>query len=150
MVQQPKRIDSQIDETLVPGQEVNARFGPGTGQILRRLANYHNIWFGFSVEPEAAEANGAGKWILWLKNNVNDTDPDFSDTVINSGDFNNLIIACGVWAASNQMPYNFSSHLNSSRNLIANMELVLTVRVDGLTTGQITAKAMLCASVSVK
>ena len=150
MVAEPKRIDSFTSTTDVVGSQSTARFGPGVGTILRRLVNYHNIWFGFSVEVEDAGANSAGKWILWLKNNVNDTDPAFSDTTIASGDANNLIIACGVWAASNETPYNFSSQLKSSRNLVANMELVLTVRTEGITAGQNTTKGILCAGMSVK
>ncbi len=149
MVNEPKRIDVQEDTIGVAGV-ASARFGPGTGTILRRLTNYHNIWFGFSVEPEVADANAQGKWVLWMKNNVNDTDPIWSGTVINSGDFNNLIIACGVWSASNQSPYTFSSQLKSSRNLVANMELVLTIRQDGISSGNSSIKTILCAGLSVK
>ncbi len=150
MVNQPKRIDMVTTDTVAIGGFGISRFGPGTGTILRRLVNYHNIWYGFSIEPTTQDANLGGKWILWLKNNVNDTDPLFTDTEINSGDFNNLIIACGVFAASNQAPYIFSSQLGTSRNLVANMELVLTVRIDGMTAGVATIKTALCASLSVK
>ena len=149
MVNQPKRINVEIDSHAVNTQ-TSARFGPGTGTILRRLVNYHNIWFGFTAEPELADANAQGNWVLWQKSDTNTTDPVFTDLEINSGDINMVIIACGVFAASNQTPYTFSSQLKSSRNLVANQELVLTIHLTGVSSGSVSTKKILCASLSVK
>ncbi len=149
MVQEPKRIAIEVDTAGV-GIQKHARFGPGSGSIIRRLTNYHNIWGSFSVEPQTADANANGWWILWLKPDVTQTDPAFTKTVINAQDFNQMIIACGTWMASNQTPFNKEIHLNSSRNLVANMELVLTVRQDGITAGNSQLNIMLCAGLSVK
>ncbi len=151
MVQEPKRIE--ISKGILTGANVqqSARFGPGTGTIIRRLTNYHNIWGGFSVEPQTADANANGWWILWLNGDTNTTDPAWNDTNINSGNFNMLIIACGTWMASNESPFNaVPIHLNSSRNLVANQELVLTVRQNGITAGNSQCNIMLCAGVAVK
>ena len=149
MTSEPKRIE--IEQTTIgAGGTTQVRFGPGTGIILRRLVNYHNIWWGFGVEPQNTDANSNGWWILWLKSNTNDADPAWTETQINSNDFNMLIIACGVWTASNQTPYNFSSNMNSSRNLVANQELVLTVRQNGITAGVSQINLVLCAGLSVK
>ena len=150
MVQEPKRI-SINEDTATAGFDITARFGPGTGTILRRLVNYHNIWGSFSCEPITADANANGWWILWLKPDVTQTDPIWTETVINANDFNQMIIACGTWMASNQTPFTSDPiHLNSSRNLVANQELVLSVFVNGLTTGAIQINVMLCAGLSVK
>ncbi len=138
MANEPKRIE--VDETAIGvGVQNSVRFGPGTGTILRRLTNYHNIWFGCGIEPQTADANANGKWILWQKPDAAQVDGVFSDTNINAGLLNMNIIACGVWSASNQSPYNFSSQLKSSRNMVANQELVFTVRVDGITSGNVAA-----------
>ncbi len=149
MVNQPKRMDITNGDSGVGGQ-VNARFGPGTGTIIRRLTNYHNIWWGISAEPENADANANGQWVLWLKENVTPADTVWSQANINSQDFNMQVIACGVWAASNQTPFNFSSQLKTSRNLVANQELVITVHVNGVTAGVVNFNVVLCASISVK
>jgi len=77
MVNEPKRIDVN-QSVLAVSQSHDARFGPGSGTILRRLTNYHNIWFGFTAEPENADANANGKWILWLKPDVTQSDVTFS------------------------------------------------------------------------
>ena len=150
MVAQPKRIDVNEGIRAAAGN-LAARFGPGTGTILRRLVNYHNIWGSFSVEPQSADVNSNGWWILWLKPDTNQGDPLFDQTNLNSGNFNMLIIACGTWMASNQSPFTSEPiHLNSSRNLVANQELVLTVFVNGITSGNAQINVMLCASLSVK
>ena len=150
MVQEPKRIDFAISTALTAGQQTSARFGPGTGTILRRLVNYHNIWFGFTAEVENADANAQGNWVLWMKPDVTQTDTAWTDANINTSDFNQMVIACGVWGASNETTYTFSSNLNSSRNMVANQELVMTVVVTGITAGQCTVKTSLCAGLSVK
>ncbi len=150
MVNQPKQINvSSVSDRGVNATET-ARFGPGTGQILRQLMNYHNIWWGFTCEPVDASANAQGNWILWVKKNTNNADTSFTDTEINSGDSNMEIIACGVWGASNETPFTFSSQLKSSRNLVANQELVLSVLPTGITAGLVSIKCILCASITTK
>ena len=149
MVNQPKRIDVTEVNIGVAGS-VRAGFGPGVGTILRRLVNYHNIWFGFSVEPQDADANAQGNWVLWLKPDVTQTDVFWTDLNINAQTTTQFIIACGVWGASNQAPFNFSSQLKSSRNLVANQELVLSIHQTGISAGLSSVKAIICASLSVK
>ncbi len=149
MVNQPKRI--QADSSAIGvNQQVSVRFGPGTGTILRRLVNYHNIWFGFSCEPVNADANAAGTWVLWQNQDATNADPTWDFATLGDGTQNMRTIACGVWAAANQMPFNFSSQLKSSRNMVANNELVLSVRVLGLTAGNVQIQRILCASLTVK
>ncbi len=150
MVNQPKRISiDSLNPSAVNGQ-VSARFGPGTGSILRRLTNYHNIWWSFICEPEVADANAHGVWVLWLKANTNSPDTIWSKATIDSDDNTMEVIACGAWAASNQTPSVFSSRMSSLRNLVANQELILTVTIHGITSGNVRIMPMLCASVSVK
>ena len=150
MVQEPKRIEIVNTPGVASGVSVNARFGPGTGTIIRRLTNYHNIWGSLGVEPETADANSSGFWILWINYDTNNSDPSWSINEINSGDRNMLIVACGTFKASNQAPFNKEIHLNSSRNLVANQELVLTVHNIGATAGAVSISVMLCAGLSVK
>ena len=149
MVNQPKRIDVDASSIGVAGNAV-AKFGPGTGNILRRLVNYHNIWWGMAIEPQNADVNANGTWVLWLKPDVTQSDVVWSDANINAEDFSQMIIACGVWAASNQTPFNFASQLKTSRNLVANQQLVLSVHQVGITSGLSLVRVILCASLSVK
>jgi len=150
MVNEPKRISMLKVSNLTAGQQASSRFGPGTGTIIRRLTNYHNIWFGFTAVPLVADANATGIWVLWNKLNTNETDTVWSLANILSDDFTMQIIACGAWAASNQSPFTFSSQLKSSRNFVANQELVMTMHMDGISTGELETVTTLCAGVAVK
>ena len=131
LVNQPKRIVVESESKGVGGQ-TSASFGPGTGSILRRLTNYHNIW------------------VLWMKPDASQTDVVWSDANIDADLFSMMVIACGQWTASNQTPYIFSSNMKSSRNMVANQELVISVFINGITAGNARLRAMLCASLSVK
>ncbi len=149
MVNQPKRIDL-TSQTRVVNQQSNAALGPGTGTIIRRLTNYHNIWGSISIEPEDADANCNGIWVLWLKANTNDPNTAWSQAVIDAQTNTMEIIACGTFTASNQTPFNKEIHLNSSRNLVANQEMVLSVNLHGVSAGLIRCIELLCVSISVK
>ena len=149
MVNEPKRISITSASGGV-GAQSSSRFGPGTGTILRRLVNYHNIWFGIVIEPENADANANGSWVLWENRDTNVADPVWTDALIDGGDQNMKVIACGVWGASNQTPYNFSSQLKSSRNFVANQELVLSARINGISAGNALVRTILCAGLAVK
>ncbi len=149
MVSEPKRVQADSANVVLNGQ-TSSRFGPGTGTILRRLTNYHNIWFGFGVEPIDIDQNANGTWVLWHNQDATATDPDWTFTTLGDGTQNMRIIACGVWFASNQTPFNFSSQLKSSRNMVANNELVLTIRIVGTTATNNRVNTILCAGVSVK
>ncbi len=149
MVNQPKRIEMASDSVGVTGQ-TDVSFGPGTGTILRRLTNYHNIWWSIAVEPENADANANGVWVLWFKADDSQTNTVWSQSNIDTNDFTMQVIACGTWAASNQTPYTYVSQLKSSRNIVANQKLVLSVNRHGVSAGNVRVVSMLCASVAVK
>ena len=150
MVGEPKRI-SLTSSAVGVSTQTNARFGPGTGSILRRLVNYHNIWASLIVEPIDADANSHGSWILWFKADTNTTDPVYNNANITGGDLNMTIIACGLWAASNQTPYVMQPmQLKTSRNLVANQELVMSCFISGQTAGLSRVVISLCAGLSVK
>ncbi len=142
MTQEAKRISMADEVDSVSGQS-SARFGPSA--VVRRAVNYHNIWWGISIEPETQDANSNGVWVLWIKKDSTAADPVFSSGNIQNETFNQRIIACGNWAASNQTPFNMSNHMNSSRNLLAGEELVCTIRVFGLSAGNQRTLITLCA-----
>ncbi len=142
MAQEAKRIGLTSTAVGLNGQ-VTSGFGPST--TVRREVNYHNIWFGLIAEPEADGANANGNWALWLKKDAAAGDALFTDANIQAETFNQRIIACGVWAGANESPFNFSSQLKSSRNLLAGEEIRLSIHVDGITGGNVRLRSMLCA-----
>ena len=71
----------------------------------REETNYHNIWGAVSVEPQNSGANCQGTWLLWIVRE-NATLATLTDVVVNGETNNATIIACGVFSASNESPYN--------------------------------------------
>jgi len=107
--------------------------------------NFHNIWMSVSVEPEGADVNAQGTWVLFFISDSAVGDPSFVDVTLNLETANAKIIACGVWSASNQSPYNYSTQIKTSRNVPAGGRLVLKNTVTGATSGNSSNRLMLCA-----
>ena len=116
----------------------------------REEVNFHNIWGSVSVEPQDAAANAQGTWVL-IVIREGGTLGTLIDTVINGETNNANIIACGVWSASNETPYNSGPiHPLSSRTLMPGDKLILTSVVTGITAGLASNRVMLCAHVTRK
>ncbi len=118
--------------------------------VPREEINMHNIWGSVSVEPQDAAANAQGTWVMLIVR-AGDTTPVFTDSVINAELNNAVIIACGVWSASNETPYNSGPiHPQTSRTLQAGEFLVLNSTVTGITAGLASNRVMLCAHMTRK
>ena len=116
----------------------------------REEVNFHNIWGSVTVEPQDAAANCQGTWVLFLLRE-NATIPTFTDTVTNGESNNAVIIACGVWSASNETPYNSGPiHPATSRTLMPGDRLMLQSVVTGITAGLASNRVMLCAHTTRK
>ncbi len=136
--------------------EVNTGVGGNTSVQLivptdpREEVNFHNIWGSVSVEPQNADANCQGTWVLYIlrENQVN---IGYTDAVVNGELFSAVIIACGVYSASNQSPYNSGPiHPSTSRNLMPGDALILQSITTGVTAGLCSNRVMLCAHTTRK
>ncbi len=117
----------------------------------REEVNFHNIWGSVTVEPQDADANCQGTWVLLLIRDPATAIPVFTDAFMNLETINFDIIACGVFSASNQSPYNSGPiHPLSSRNLPAGGRLVLASTITGITAGTASNRMMLCAHTTRK
>ena len=138
---QAKRINVNEQNLGAGGQVDIDLIVPGTP---RENANFHNIWFSVSVEPQNAGANCQGTWVLW---NRPDGMPTiiFNDATIQGETRNTQLIACGVYSASNESVYNFSSQVKTSRNLGPLERMTLSIVITGITAGLASTRGMLCA-----
>ena len=117
----------------------------------REEINFHNIWGSVSVEPQDADANAQGTWVLYYVPDPAKGLLNWTDALINLENENVFIIACGVWSASNQSPYNSGPiHPETSRTLPAGGRLVLGSTVTGITAGLASNRVMLCAHTTRK
>ncbi len=143
---QAKRIQVQEANNGVGGA-VNVSLAVPTEP--REEVNFHNIWGSVSVEPENTDANAQGTWLLFILRE-NATQPVFTDVITDNETNNAVIIACGVWSASNQTPFNITIHPSTSRTLQAGDRLFLQSVVTGITAGNASNRVMLCAHVTRK
>jgi len=138
---QAKRI--QVNETnLGAGSQTDVNLDVPTSP--REEVNFHNIWVSVSVEPQDTDANSQGTWVLWHRNPGIGTSL-FTDVNINIENTNAQIIACGVYSASNQSPFNYETQIKTSRTLPAGAKLTLSCVVTGITAGLASCRVMLCA-----
>ncbi len=144
---QAKRIQINEENDGVSGSTTVQIFAPTSP---REEANFHNIWASVSVEPQDAAANAQGTWVLFILRE-NQTMPTLTDSVINGETNNTNIIACGVWSAANEAPYNSGAiHPATSRTLQAGDSLVVQSVVTGITAGLASNRVMICAHVTRK
>ncbi len=145
---QAKRIQAAFNVSMVANTEnVSAVLEVPT--VPREEVNFHNIWGSVALEPENADANALGNWVLYIVKEGGQV-IDWTFTTINAENNNWFIIACGVWAASNQTPFTKEVHPSTSRTLNPGDKIVMSATVTSLTAGQVTGHAMLCAHTTRK
>ncbi len=111
----------------------------------REQVNFHNIWIGVACEPQDAGANAQGTWALLIRR-LESPGKLFSDVNVNAENFNAITVACGVWSASNETPFNLpATQIKTSRNLNAGDSLELVSISTGITAGLVSNRVMLCA-----
>ena len=116
----------------------------------REEVNFHNIWGSVTVEPETAAANAQGTWVLYRQLDPAAPQVTFTDAFLNLETLNVDIIACGVWSASNETPYNTSFQIKTSRNIPSGGRLILSNTVTGITADLASNRVMLCAHTTRK
>ena len=116
----------------------------------REEINFHNVWAGVTVEPQNADANCQGTWVLGVIKE-NSIVPSLIDVIINNETNNQIIVACGVFSASNEMPWTSPPiHPQTSRTLQAGDAFYLTSVITGITSGTASNRVMLCAHTTRK
>jgi len=137
-----------LEANLAAGANVAVALSVPTSP--RERVNFHNIWGGVSVEPETADANVQGTWVLYiLRENI--TGITWTDSIFNNETNNPVIIACGVFSASNQSPWTSPPiHPETSRTLEPGDNLVLACTITGATAGNSSCRVMLCAHTTRK
>ena len=100
--------------------------------------NVHGVRFGFIAEPENADANANGVWTLWCMPDEISAVPIPSVPLMELEGSNAFIWAMGVWASSNQTPFNLpETALGTSRNCQQGARIVLAVHASGISAGNV-------------
>ena len=139
---QAKRI--QVNEANIgAGGSIEAILTPPASP--REQINFHNIWLGVAVEPQNAGANCQGTWVLYIVK-AGAGFLGFTDANVNAEGRNQEIVACGVFASSNEASWTMPpTQIKTSRNLNPGESLRLQCTVTGITAGVASSRVMLCA-----
>ena len=105
--------------------------------------NAHGVRFSMIAEPENADANANGNWALWCLPRISTAVPSTSEGGLELESDNPVMWAAGVWAASNQTPWNHNVELRTSRNCPAGTRLVLRVHRAGVSAGNVQVRLFL-------
>ncbi len=98
--------------------------------------NFHNVHFGYAVEPQNADANANGTWALFCIPDAVSAVPSTAVSALELEGSNPFLWALGVWTASNQTPYTSGDFvIRSSRNCPRNGRLIMIVDVEGISAG---------------
>ena len=105
--------------------------------------NVHGVRASFIVEPEDANANANGNWVLWCIPDPVSAVPSASTSVLEVEGSNPYIWALGTWAATNETAYCKDIDIKTSRNCQAGARIVLSVDVEGISAGNARIRATL-------
>jgi len=106
--------------------------------------NVHGLFCEFAIEPENADANANGTWVLWCLPDPVSAVPAIGVGTLEAEGSNPYIWACGVWAASNQTPYCKSIRPMTSRNCQNGARIVLSLFNQGVSAGLVRQVVGLC------
>ncbi len=103
--------------------------------------NVHGLRCSFIVEPEDADANANGNWVLYCIPDEASGVPTSSTGSLETEASNAFIWAIGTWAGSNQTPYCKDIDVATSRNCQNGARIVLVIDVEGLSVGNARVRA---------
>jgi len=122
---------------------ITAAAGVGVVHLITALVdesnglNVHGLRASFIVEPENADANANGSWALWCLPRETTAVPTTTVAALEVEGDNNVMWACGVWAATNQTPAIIDIAPATSRNCPQGTRIVLAVNPEGISAGNV-------------
>jgi len=122
----------------------------GTGINLEAVVdetngvNIHGLIANFGIEPLDGNANATGTWVLYCIPDEASNIASYSISVAEGEQVNAFVWACGIWACSNQQPFNKEVKLGTSRNCQRGARIVLQVRPENISAGQVKVIRSLC------
>ena len=132
-----RRLDAQSDQIAVNGQS-----GVEVIQDETDVANLHGLHWCFSIEPENADANANGFWIIYclpagvINSGASGQLPQsFAD--LDNEDFLPYVWGVGCWTASNQAPFHYEFAPSTSRNCQRDARIVAKVFATGVSAGNV-------------
>ena len=101
--------------------------------------NLHGVHYCFSIEPENADANANGFWIVYCLPGQIIASADLPQTFGQLGDedFLPYVWGVGCWTASNQAPFHYEFSPSTSRNCQKEARIFCAIHVEGVSAGNV-------------
>ncbi len=116
----------------------------GIGQTFAEIAfnetdavNFHGMHYCFSIEPENADANANGFWVVYCLPGdvISSSDLPQSFAQLDNEDFLPYVWGVGCWTASNQAPFHYEFAPSTSRNCQKQARILCVVAITGISAG---------------
>jgi len=130
---QKKRLEVSTGATGIANSFIDMEF------VNDAQVNMHGYIAQVAIEPENADANANGMVAVWvLPGGViqNGDLPAFYGS-FGDEDFSQYLWAFTPWTASNQTPFHWMFAPGTSRNMARDSRVVLQIRVEGVSAGQV-------------
>ncbi len=104
------------------------------------VTNVHGLRYCFSIEPENADANANGWWVVFCLPAGMIQSADLPQTIGQLGDDTEnspYMWGMGCWTASNQAPYHGEFNPRTSRNCQKNARIFAYVIKEGISGGNV-------------
>ena len=101
--------------------------------------NFHGMHYCFSIEPENADANANGFWIVYClpAQMIDKADLPQTFSQLDNEDFLPYVWGVGCWTASNQAPFHYEFAPSTSRNCQKGARIMSAIHVEGVSAGNV-------------
>ena len=104
------------------------------------VTNIHGLHWCFSIEPENADANANGFWVIFCLPGGVIQNSDLPSTIGTLGDdtkYSPYIWGLGCWTASNQAPFHYEFAPRTSRNCQKGARVYAYIVKEGISAGNV-------------
>ena len=125
------RSNSTLSNATIDDCEINLNEGPSV--------NAHGLRYCFSIEPENADANANGFWMLYCLPSqfIDETTLPANFAQLDNEDFLPYVWGCGCWTASNQAPYHYEFTPSTSRTCQNGARIFGSIVKTGISAGAV-------------
>ncbi len=133
MKAQRRRLEAESDAISIGRADAELVFSESDA------VNFHGVHYCFSIEPENADANANGFWVLYClpAGVIGPTDLPQTFANLDNEDFLPYVWGVGCWTASNQAPFHYEFAPGTSRNCQNGARVLAQVVVTGVSAGMV-------------
>ncbi len=133
MKTQRRRLDAESTSSGIGQTTIQVQFDETDA------VNFHGMHYCFSIEPENADANANGFWVVYClpAGVISNSDLPQSFAQLDNEDFLPYVWGVGCWTASNQAPFHYEFAPSTSRNCQKGARILAVIDIEGVSAGNV-------------